>query len=85
MGCGSAVFWAGFSVAVVVVAVGMVIVTRAAVKKGLCPQPVLDTLLQLLYTHVLPVETAYTAEQLFEKALSDKKRSADTLTLSVMP
>lgn len=65
------------------VAVGMVIVTRAAVKKGLCPQPVLDTLLQLLYTHVLPVETAYTAEQLFEKALSDKKRSADTLTLIV--
>lgn len=65
------------------VAIGMVIVTRAAVQKGVCPAKVLGCLLDLLSKYGLPQATEYAAEDLFCKALSDKKRSADTLTLVV--
>ncbi|MGN0184050.1 MAG: 3-dehydroquinate synthase [Aristaeellaceae bacterium] len=65
------------------VAVGMQIITRAALKKGLCPQECLDTLEVLLKKYSLPTETQYSPEQLAEVALSDKKRKGDTLTLVV--
>lgn len=65
------------------VAIGMAIVTRAAVKRGVCGAEVLDMLLRLLEKHQLPADAEYTAQELYEKALSDKKRSADTLTLVV--
>ena len=65
------------------VAIGMAIVTRAAVKKGVCTPDVLDALLSLLHQCHLPCETAFLPGQLHQMALSDKKRSADTLTLVV--
>ena len=65
------------------VAIGMAIVTRAAVKRGVCDRQVLDALLSLLCKCHLPCETAFAPEQLHQMALSDKKRSADTLTLVV--
>ena len=65
------------------VAVGMMRITRAAVKKGLCPQECLDALEALLKKYNLPLETQYSPEQLAEVALSDKKRAGDTLTLVV--
>ena len=65
------------------VAVGMQIITRAAVRKGLCPRDCLDALEALLKKYKLPTETQYSPEQLAEVALSDKKRKGDTLTLVV--
>ena len=65
------------------VAVGMMRITRAAVKKGLCPQECLNALQALLKKYNLPLETQYSPEQLAEVALSDKKRAGDTLTLVV--
>ena len=65
------------------VAVGMQIITRAALKKDLCPQECLDALQALLKKYNLPLETTYSPEQLAEVALSDKKRKGDTLTLVV--
>ena len=65
------------------VAIGMMRITRAAVKKGLCPQDCLDALEALLKKYNLPLETQYSPEQLAEVALSDKKRAGDTLTLVV--
>ena len=65
------------------VAVGMQIITRAAVRKGLCPRDCLDALEALLKKYKLPTETQYSPEQLAEVALSDKKRKGDALTLVV--
>ena len=65
------------------VAMGMVLVTRAAVSFGLCPPAVLPRLEALLRQHHLPTETPYPARALYEKTLSDKKRAGDTITLVV--
>lgn len=65
------------------VAMGMVLVTRAAVSFGLCPPAVLPRLEALLRQHYLPTETPYPARALYEKTLSDKKRAGDTITLVV--
>ena len=65
------------------VAMGMVLVTRAAVSFGLCPPAVLPRLEALLRQHHLPTETPYPARVLYEKTLSDKKRAGDTITLVV--
>ena len=65
------------------VAIGMAVITRAAVKKGLCPQECLDLLLQLLAACKLPSASPFSAAELAEIALSDKKRAGDTLTLAV--
>ena len=65
------------------VAIGMVIITRAAVRRGICPPECLDVLLELLAKNNLPNSTQYSPEALAEKALSDKKRAADTVTLAV--
>ena len=65
------------------VAIGMMRITRAAVRKGLCPRDCLDVLEALLKKYELPTETQYSPEQLAEVALSDKKRKGDTLTLVV--
>lgn len=66
------------------VAIGMTIVTRAAVSYGLCPREVLPRLTALLERYHLPVSTEYLTQSLYEKTLSDKKRSGDTITL-VLP
>ena len=65
------------------VAIGMMRITRAAVRKGLCPQDCLNVLQALLKKYNLPLETQYSPEALAEVALSDKKRKGDTLTLVV--
>lgn len=63
------------------VATGMRIITCAAVKRGLCPEICLTTLDRLLTQYELPMRTSYTAEALAEKALSDKKRSGESITI----
>lgn len=65
------------------VAIGMTLVTRAAVAFGRCPAEVLPRLRLLLERYGLPDATAYSAQALYEKTLSDKKRSGDTISLVV--
>ena len=64
-------------------AIGMTLVTRAAVAFGRCPAEVLPRLRRLLERYGLPDATAYSAQALYEKTLSDKKRSGDTISLVV--
>lgn len=65
------------------VAIGMVLITRAAIAHGLCPDAALPRLLALLDKYHLPKETGYSAPALFEKTLSDKKRSGEHIQLVV--
>ena len=65
------------------VAMGMRLITRAAVEKGFCPPECLSVLEALLRAHDLPLYTDYTAETLSQLALSDKKRKGGKLTLVV--
>lgn len=65
------------------VAIGMAIVSRAAVKYGICDPSAKDRIQNVLERFGLPTNTNCTAQQLFHSALSDKKRSGSTVTLVV--
>ena len=65
------------------VAMGMVIITRAAVKTGICEAETLNALIALLEKYGLPTECPFTTEQLYAVALSDKKRIGNSITLVV--
>lgn len=65
------------------VAIGTVVVMRAAVRARLCPATELDELISLLRELSLPTECPYTARQLCDIASADKKRSGDHITLVV--
>ena len=65
------------------VAIGMVIVTRAAVSLGLCPYTDLCALVNLLRKENLPTECPYSAKELADVALADKKRKGNSITLVV--
>lgn len=65
------------------VAIGMAVMTAAAIKKGLCGKDCLDALTEILHKCNLPVRTEYTSNELFDTVLSDKKRTQDTITLVV--
>jgi len=62
------------------VAVGMSIITRAAVRKNFCPPECQSILESLLKKFVLPIQTGFSPKDLYEAALTDKKRMGDTLT-----
>lgn len=65
------------------VAIGMAIVTKAAVKSGLCPEDDLTAIVALMEKEGLPVSCEYTADQLAAAASADKKRSGDDITLVI--
>lgn len=65
------------------VAIGMTLITRAAVSFGLCPEEALPRLQSLLKKYRLPDATEYAAQALYEKTLSDKKRTGSTIRLVV--
>jgi len=65
------------------VAIGMVIMARAAEKLGWCEEPCADRIAAVLRRNHLPTTTEYTAEQLAEAALSDKKRRGDSISLVI--
>ena len=65
------------------VAIGMVIITRAAVAQGLCDVTALDELISLIQKTGLPTECPFLAGELAAVALSDKKRQRDTINLVV--
>ena len=66
------------------VAMGTLIVARAAVSLGLCDKGELSAITDILKAHSLPTECPYSADELTEISLRDKKRLGDTLTL-VLP
>lgn len=65
------------------VAAGMMIMTRAAAEKGYCPAEALNILEKLLNKYALPLRAEYTAAQMAEIALSDKKRAGDRITIAI--
>ncbi len=65
------------------VAIGMTLITRAAAAFGLCPPEVLPRLQALLRRYDLPDATEYGAKALYEKTLSDKKRTGSSISLVV--
>ena len=66
------------------VAMGMAAITRAAVRRGICPPETAERLCALLEKYHLPTETGYSAEELVSAALSDKKVQGETIRL-VLP
>ncbi len=66
------------------VGIGMVAMTRAAVKLGMVGQDCLDVLISCLERNDLPVACDYPLGHIVDAALNDKKRKGDEITL-VMP
>ena len=66
------------------VAIGMVKITQACVKNGLCPQETLDIMLKLTERYGLPTESPYPMSELFDYMVNDKKSSGDAITF-VLP
>ena len=66
------------------VAIGMLLMARAAVRKGLCEADLPAHMEHMLRAYSLPTACSFTAEQLASIALSDKKRKGDSITL-VLP
>lgn len=65
------------------VAIGMDVVAKAGVACGICDQPTYDKIHSILDLFKLPTSTSFSAEQLYNSALSDKKRSGDNVNLIV--
>ena len=63
------------------VAAGMAIVGRSAVKSGGCDSATATQIEEILHLFGLPIRTDLSAQQLFDAALSDKKRSGGTVNL----
>lgn len=65
------------------VAIGTVVIMRAAAARGICPASALERTAALLKKCVLPTETEYTADELSRAMLSDKKIAGGRLRLVV--
>ncbi len=66
------------------VAAGMVAITKACVKKGICDSEALDILLSLLKKYNLPERFEYGVDEIYNATLRDKKNSNGKITL-VLP
>jgi len=65
------------------VSIGMAIAARASQKQNLCSEGCCRQILNILKRFHLPAETAFTAEELFDCTLSDKKRTGGTIRLII--
>lgn len=65
------------------VAIGMAVVVRAAVAKGICTEQTQRRLLAMLERYGLPYKTDLPLDALYRAARSDKKRSGATMQLIV--
>ncbi len=65
------------------VAIGMAVIARASERLGLCGEPVARRIVHTLTGNSLPVFSPYSAAELAQAALSDKKRSGDTINLVI--
>lgn len=66
------------------VAIGMVLMTRAAIARGLCSPDVLPHMLAMLERYKLPSDCPFDAKTLAAVAMKDKKRAGASITL-VLP
>lgn len=65
------------------VAIGMAVVTKAAVSKGFCTNQTYEILISLLNRFSLSTSTEFNAAMICDTALADKKRSGNTINLIV--
>ncbi|MPM32152.1 3-dehydroquinate synthase [bioreactor metagenome] len=65
------------------VAMGMAVIARASARLGLCERGVAECIIKTLARNGLPVSAPYTLPELADAALSDKKRSGDTISLVI--
>lgn len=65
------------------VSIGMSIMARACVKKGVCDPICADQLISSLKNAGLPTSTNLSAEAIYEAMLSDKKRTGGSITLVI--
>ena len=65
------------------VAIGMILIAKAAVKRGWCEKEVLAKMLAMTAKYQLPQSTIYQAEELKEAALRDKKRLGASINLVI--
>ena len=65
------------------VAIGMVIVTKAAQKNGFCDHKSLESLISILEKADLPLSCSFDSKELASVALSDKKRKGNSITLVI--
>ena len=65
------------------VAIGMAIVTRAAMKYGMCDAITSEKIEKILELFGLPNHTDYPSEQIYHYTLSDKKRSGGSIRLII--
>lgn len=65
------------------VGMGIAIITRSAQSMGICSANTCRRITSLLSKFMLPTATDYTASQLFDCALSDKKRAGSTVNLII--
>ena len=65
------------------VSIGMAIAARAAVKHQLCSEICCLKILEILKRFHLPSETVFSADELYNCTLSDKKRSGGTIRLII--
>ena len=63
------------------VAIGTAIAARAAVQLGICDQGTASRIMWCLQRFGLPIFTHNSASELYDMALSDKKRAGDTVNL----
>ncbi len=66
------------------VAVGMIMITSASARLGICSVHCAEALRELVKAADLPGSCPYDSEQLYEASLRDKKRKGDSLTI-VLP
>ena len=65
------------------VAIGMCIIAKASSAYGICTPKIPDRICTVLKAFHLPTSASYSPQELFDGALSDKKRSGSALTLIV--
>ncbi|MBQ7037318.1 MAG: 3-dehydroquinate synthase [Clostridia bacterium] len=65
------------------VSIGMMLMAKSALAASLCEEEVPDEIEAVLKAFSLPLETDYSAKDLYGIMLSDKKRSGDSLTVVI--
>lgn len=65
------------------VSMGIATVTRAAAAEGICPESDRDMIIAMLKSLSLPTSSPYSAKEIAEAALFDKKRSGGRLSLII--
>lgn len=65
------------------VAIGMQLMTNAFEKTGICEKGTSERLRDLLSKYLLPHKSPFDAESLYNAALSDKKRSGDSVSIII--